>query len=536
MSCVRLQNVSKNYDGHVVLREVFFHLDPAERVGLIGPNGAGKTTVLRLILGQEAPSQGSVEVEAGTRIGYFSQFSELDGEATVYEVLDGLFAGVHALEYELLEVEEAFSQSPGGIELDRLLERQARLLAEMERRDGWNINVRIDTVLSKLGFSPALRTRPIQQLSGGWRNRAALARILLEEPDLLLMDEPTNFLDMEGLAWLESWFQKFRGALILISHDRHFLDNVVTRLVEIENYHFQDYQGGYSYYVREKALRLKTLQRQFLHEEELLVYEAESISDRRETARNPTRALQRKLANLKQAVEPRPVDRIVTGLYESLRASADLGHVEELAKAYPGQTLFKNLTFDLHRGDRIAILGKNGCGKTTLLRVLTSDEAADAGKVGWVGNAAIVYFNQVFENLDLNDTVSHAVNVVELAFLARRKKVNQFLSLFQFSELDLKKQIRALSGGQRSRVALAQCLLSGANVLFLDEPTNHLDLTSTQVMERALINFPGAVVAVSHDRFFIDKFAKRLLVFEENGCVAEFHGNWTLWNAQKGSI
>ena len=533
MSLVRFQNVSKTYDNNVVLREVFFHLDPGERVGLIGPNGSGKTTALRLILGQEAPTQGSVEIEPGLRIGYFSQFSELDGDATVYEVLDGLFAEVHALEYELLEIEEAFSLAPAGREMDQLLDRQARLLADMEHRGGWNTNVRIDTVLSKLGFTQNHRACPIHQLSGGWRNRAALARILLEEPDLLLMDEPTNYLDMEGLAWLETWFQKFRGALLLISHDRHFLDSVISRIIEIENYHFQEYLGGYSLYVREKPLRLKTLERQYLHEEELLVYEAESIADRREAAKNPTRALQRKLANIKQDSEPRPVDRILTGLYEGLRTSADLGRIEGLAKSYPSQPLFKDLTFDIHRGDRIAILGPNGCGKTSLLRVLTGDEQADAGRVAWVGSASFIYYNQVFENLDLNDTVSHAVNVVELAYSAPRKKVNQFLALFQFSELDLKKQIRVLSGGQRSRVALAQCLLSGANVLLLDEPTNHLDLTSAQVMERALLHFPGASLVVSHDRFFIDKFAKSLLIFEDQGRVSSFSGNWTLWQAAR---
>jgi ATPase subunit of ABC transporter with duplicated ATPase domains len=532
MSLVRVQNIEKHYEATCVLREVYFTLSAGERVGLIGRNGAGKTTLLRLILGQEQPDAGAVEVEMGARIGYFSQFSELNGDATVYEILDGLFADIHALEYELAELEDAFTLGAEGRELARLLDRQARLLAELEQRDGWNVGVRIDTVLSKLGFSPEDRRKPIRELSGGWRNRAALAKILLEEPDILLMDEPTNYLDVDGLAWLESWFQKFRGALLLVSHDRHFLDTVVTRIVEIENFHLQEYQGGYSLYVRERQLRLKTLERQYLHEEELLVFEAESIADRREAAKNPTRALQRRLANIKQNSEPKPVDRIVTGLYAQLHASADLARVEELGKAYPGRTLFDGLSFEIHRGDRIAILGANGCGKTTLLRVLTGGEEADAGKIAWVGNAAYIYYNQVFESLDLNDTVSHAVNVVDLAFLAPRKKVNQFLSLMQFSELDLKKPIRMLSGGQRARVALAQCLLSGANVLLLDEPTNHLDLASTQVMERALIHFPGAVVVVSHDRFFIDKIATRLLVFAGQGKVEEFGGNWTLWQAK----
>ena len=216
----------------------------------------------------------------------------------------------------------------------------------------------------------------------------------------------------------------------------------------IENYHLQEYQGGYSQYIRERSQRLKTLERQYLHEEELLAFEAESIIDRREAAKNPARALQRKLANIKQNTEPEPVDKIVTGLYQQLHASADLGRVENF-KAYDDHILFDDVSFEIHRLDRIAVLGRNGCGKTTLLHVLSGGEEADSGRVVWVGNSALIYYNQIFEELDLNDTVSHAINVIGLAYLAPRKKVNQFL-VMQFSELDLKKPIRALSGGQRA--------------------------------------------------------------------------------------
>jgi sulfate-transporting ATPase len=283
-------------------------------------------------------------------------------------------------------------------------------------------------------------------------------------------------------------------------------------------------------------LRLKTLGRQFEFEEELLALEAEAISDREEAARNPSRALKRRLANIKKQAQPRAVDKIITNIYERLYVSNDLCRVESASKAYDDQLLFDDLTFEIHRDDRIAVVGPNGCGKTTLLRAITEDGGAnnptlDAGRVAWSKGAAFVYYNQVFDELDLNDTVTHAVNVTGLAFIAPRKQVNRFLSLMQFSEMDLTQRIGTLSGGQRARVALAKSLLSGASVIILDEPTNHLDMTSTQVMERALAHFPGAVIVVSHDRFFIDKVATRLLVFEGDGVVREINGNWTMWQS-----
>jgi len=541
MSRIRFNNIYKDYDGKPVLREVFFKLNPGDRVGLIGKNGAGKTTALRLILHQvgaasvpEEPTSGSLEVEPGTRIGYFSQFSELSGDQNVEQVLDALFEEIHTLEYALLEAQEAIEQGPTGSEMDRLLLRQAALLDEMQHLDGWNYANKIDTVLSRLGFSPEHRRLPIDQLSGGWRNRAALARILLQEPDVLLMDEPTNYLDLAGLAWLEDWFINFKGAVMVVSHDRHFLDRVANRIIEIENYHFIEYQGGFTQYVREKPLRMKNLERQFEHEEELLALEAEAISDRQEALRNPTQALKRKLANIKKETKPRLIDKIVTDLYRGLYVPSDLLLVEHLSKSYGERVIFHDLGFEVHKGDRIAVVGPNGSGKTTLLRVLLEEEPPDQGRAAWAKGGSYVSFNQIFEELDLNDSVSHAVNVTDLAFSESRKSVHRFLGLMQFSELDLNQRIGNLSGGQRARVALAKALLSGASCILLDEPTNHLDLTSTQVMERALAYFPGAVIVASHDRFFIDKVATRLLVFEGQGVVKPIWGNWATWENHPG--
>jgi ATPase subunit of ABC transporter with duplicated ATPase domains len=519
MSLIRLHDVGVRFDNTQVLREAFFRLEPGDRVGLIGKNGSGKTTILKLILDQVAPDAGTVSVELGTRVGYFSQFSELDGEATITAVLDGLFAEIKAVEAELAAIDAAIAEGPAPGELDRLIGRQASLFEDMDRLDGWDYPRRIDTVLTTLGFDDAHRQCPIDALSGGWRNRAALAKILLEGPDVLLLDEPTNFLDVAGVEWLESWFRDFRGAAVIVSHDRTFLDTVVTRIIEVENNHLHEYPGNFAEYVVQKQFRLKTLEQQFVHESELLAFEAEGIADRRAAAKSESRGLGSQLAKIKKSRTPRPVDQIVTEIYGGLHVKDVLCRVEGLSKSYGEKPLFEGLSFEIRKGNRIAVLGANGSGKSTLLKVLTGEEPADSGEVAWAKGPGFVSYNRMLAGLGDEDTVSHAVNALpdSLALTATKKSVHRFLAMFQFSEADLKQKIGNLSGGQKARVAMAQCLLSGASVLLLDEPTNHLDLSSTQVMERALLHFPGAVVVVSHDRFFTEKIATRQLIFGAAG-------------------
>jgi ATP-binding cassette subfamily F protein 3 len=306
---------------------------------------------------------------------------------------------------------------------------------------------------------------------------------------------------------------------------------VATRIVEVEQHHLQEYDGNYTQYVRQKPMRLKSLEKLFEHEQELLVLEAEAIAQRELDARDPSNALRRRLANIKKQREPRPADTIVTRLYDPLHVPAKLCRAESVAKGYDDDILFYDLTFEIARGDRVAVVGPNGTGKSTLLRLLAGDEPPDAGRVVWERGVSGVFFNQMLAALPPDDSATHAVNVCPLVFTAPRRQVNRFLSLLQFSEAELQQRIGTLSGGLKARVALAQCLLSGAAVLLLDEPTNHLDVTTIQVMELALAHFPGAVVVVSHDRFFIDKVATRLIGFEGDGQVRLVEGNWTTWQA-----
>ncbi|RKP47930.1 ABC transporter ATP-binding protein [Cohnella endophytica] len=521
MSVIRLENVTKKYEESLIFRDIYFRLSKGERVGLIGRNGAGKSTVFRLILGKEEPTSGKVDIDPQAKIGYFSQFSELSGSLSVQQELEACFEQVALIERELQEVGEKLGLVTDDGEMEGLLGRQAELFEQMEHLDGWNVSVEINTVLTKLGFNERSRNQPIDELSGGWRNRAALAKMLIQQPDVVLLDEPTNYLDIEGIAWLEQWLYRFNGAMILVSHDRQFIDKVVTRTIEIENYHFQEYEGNYTDYVRKKKMRKKELDRQFEWEEELLLMESEAIDDRASRKSGSKDRLSRKLADNKKRIEPHPVNVLITDIYERLRFPDKLCEVKAIGQTYEGRQIFKDVSFDIQKEDRLVIVGPNGSGKSTLIKALTGQEKPESGEVVWEKGVGYAYFNRMWEELNPKDTVSHAVNTYGLGLDAPRKKVNKFLSMLQFSEADLSKTIGNLSGGQKARVALAKCLLSGSAVIVLDEPTNHLDLTSIQVMEQALIHFPGAVITVSHDRFFIDKIGTKMLTFDPVTGVSE---------------
>ena len=546
MSLVRLKGVTfRHGDGKVVLRDVSLRVGRGERVALMGSNGSGKTTLLGLIAGHLDPETGTADRDEGLRLTSFSQHTDIPDDATPVEVLEGVVAGHLALDDELATIERKLGEGNGDADL--LVARQHELLARMEAEGAWDARRRIDTVLSRLGFDEMHRVRPARELSGGWRNRAALARVLLEEPELVLLDEPTNYLDVEGIAWLETWMRSFSGAAVIASHDRHFLDQVATRIVEVESAALDEYPGSFSEYVRLKDSRRKALEKRSRVEAELWAFELAAIGDRREAARDPSRFLRRRLADIKKDVTPPLIDQVFTDLYARLRIGDQLGRTEQLTIERGGRVLVRDLDLEITRGSRIGVVGPNGCGKSSLLAVLAGEVDPTAGRVlqpqgsqyptsGRVvrpAGALWVSFASVRDNLDPKESLTHAVNTAAMVETAPRKQVHRFLEMLRFTELDLRKAIGELSGGQQARAALAVCLLSGAGVLLADEPTNHLDLMSTQVMERALLHFPGAVIVVSHDRFFLDKVANRLLVFEGDGRVRQVEGTWTTWDAQQ---
>jgi len=527
VSLIRLNDVTLRHDGRPVLREASLRLEAGDRVGIVGRNGSGKSTLLQLALGRLQPDEGVVTVEPGLRLGWFSQFSELDGDLTVVEVLDEVFEHVRGVEAELADLETGIAEAAVDAdrmdEMMRLVDRQAELFAEMDRLGGWDRERDVDRALTVLGFDEVHRATPVGQLSGGWRNRAALARIVLEAPDVLLLDEPTNYLDVAGVEWLEQWFRSFRGAALVVSHDRAFLDAVVTRIVEVEANHLHEYPGDWASYVTQKQFRLKSIEQLHAHEAELLAFEAEGIADRREAAKaagsGGAGRLGRDLARIKKERTPRPADRVVTEIYDGLHVKDVLCRVDGLGIDVGDRTLVDGLDLEVRRGDRVVVTGSNGSGKSTLLSVLEGSRRADRGRADVAAGVKVASYDRTVAELDDTDTVAHAVGAMpdSLALRATKKSVQRFLTLFQFSEADLQKKLGTLSGGQRARVAMAQCLLSGASLLLLDEPTNHLDVASAQVMERALVHFPGAVVVVTHDRAFADAVGTRRVVFGAEG-------------------
>ncbi len=510
LSC---QQISKSFGEETVLRQVSFHVEAQEKIAIVGINGAGKSTLLKIIMGELEPDEGLVVLAKETTIGYLAQHQEMSGNRTVYqEVLEGKRELI-LMEQQIRSMEEEL-QRVSPEELEAFMERYHRLLRRFEALDGYSCVSEVTGVLKGLGFSEADFQKPCSQLSGGQKTRVSLARLLVTKPDILLLDEPTNHLDIESITWLETYLLNYKGAVVLVAHDRYFLDRVVTKVVEISLHRGAVYEGNYTAYaqkaekVREEKLRAYYNQQREIAHQEAVIEKLKSFNREKSIKRAESRETM--LARVEVLARPQAEhSQIKITLTPSIISGNDVLSVEDLAKSYGEKTLFSQLSFDIKRGERVALIGQNGTGKTTILKILNQLVEADDGIFRLGTNVCIGYYDQEQQVLHPEKTLF--AEIADDYPTLTQTRIRNILAAFLFTEDDVFKRIADLSGGERGRLSLAKLMLSEANLLILDEPTNHLDIVSKEILESALNRYEGTVLFVSHDRYFINKTATRIL-------------------------
>jgi ATPase subunit of ABC transporter with duplicated ATPase domains len=509
---ISFSNISKQYGKQLIFVDTSFQLNPGEKVGLVGPNGAGKTTLFRMVVGEESPDDGEVSVPRKTTIGYFRQDVE---EMKGHSVLDEAIAGsgrVGDLHHELEDLQKALEDPSRAAEMDRILARFGEVQEEYDHLGGYTLEAQAREVLHGLGFDDDQIDGDAGALSGGWKMRVALARVLLGRPDVLLMDEPTNHLDIESIIWLERFLKNYPGALLMTSHDREFMNRIVTRIAEIDSGEITSYTGNYDFYERERAIREANQQAAFARQQAMLAKEQRFIDRFRTHAAKAAQVQSRiKALDKIEKIELPKKRQVVKFEFRTPPRSGDqVAVLEGVCKSYGPRVLYENFSITIRRGERWAVMGRNGAGKTTLLKMIAGAAAPDAGRIELGASLSMGYFAQ--QSLDVLDG--------ELTILEQLQKdfphdtlgsLRTLAGAFQFSGEDVDKRIRSLSGGEKSRLAMARMLYNPPNFLVLDEPTNHLDLATKEMLVDALKSFEGTMIFVSHDRMFLKGLGSRVL-------------------------
>lgn len=531
MSLITISNVTKRYDPDIILDDISIAIAPGDRIGLIGRNGCGKTTLLKIMCGILTDFKGDVVLAKGRRIGYLSQEPELEQDCTLRQEMLKVFDKRMALEDKMLLLAEEMETGESPI----LLQQYAGIQEQHERLGGYDYEHKINRVLGGLGFREQDFNLPVRVLSGGQKSRATLAKLLLEEPDLLLFDEPTNHLDINGIQWLENYLNtEYKGGVLVVSHDRYFLDRVVRKVWELTEQKINVYRGNYSKFLEIKNIEKLVDSRAYKIQQAFLAQEKEFID--RNIAGQRTREAQgrRKRLERVELVEKPKSDTptLKLNIAPSKRGGDDILRCQNVSKQFGDKVLFTNLTFDVFRGDVIGIIGPNGTGKTTFFRMMLGEEKPTAGEL-WVGpNLRLGYYTQELEGLNPESDVLD--EVWELCPDKTQFEIRSYLAKFLFSGDDVLKQIGNLSGGEQSRVQLAKLLLENANVLLLDEPTNHLDIPARESLENALAEYPATLFIISHDRFLLNRLATKLLIFDvtkEGTNTFLFEGSYTDFEA-----
>ena len=531
---IRLENISKQNGNHLLFIEASAALMKGEKVGLVGPNGAGKTTLFRMIAGQEAPDEGQVSVDRGVTIGYFNQdVGEMSGRSALSEVMDG--AGpVSAVAAELNALETAMADPDRVDEMDEIIEHYGEVQARFEELDGYALEGRAREVLAGLSFSQEMMDGDVGALSGGWKMRVALARILLMRPDAMLLDEPSNHLDLESLIWLEEFLKGYDGGLLMTSHDREFMNRIVNKIVEIDGGALATYSGDYEFYEQQRALNEKQQQAQFERQQAMLAKEIKFIERFKARASHAAQVQSRvkKLEKIEKVEPPKRRQAVAFDFPPAPRSGEDVVSLKSVHKAYGERIIYDGLDFQIRRKERWCVMGVNGAGKSTLLKLVAGAAEPDKGGVALGGSVKMGYFAQhAMELLDGERTVFESL---EDSFpQAGQGSLRALAGCFGFSGDDVEKKCRVLSGGEKARLVMAKMLYDPPNFLVLDEPTNHLDLLTKEMLITALSQYEGAMLFVSHDRHFLAALSNRLLELTDEG-IHNYGGGYTEYVARTG--
>lgn len=528
MILLSLQGVTKSFGTNEVLKGVSFTLQDGERMGLVGVNGCGKSTLMKIIAGLEHLDDGLITMQKGLKLGYLAQQGQVDENRTVLEELESVFAPVVAMEEQLRALERQMADAASDETLlHRLGSQYDQLTREFERRNGYGWRSTVQGVLAGLGFRKEQQGQRAALLSGGERTRLCLGRMLLSEPDLLLLDEPTNHLDLKSIAWLEKYLHDYKGAVLIISHDRYFMDHVCDRIGELLLGTVECYAGNYTSYSAQRAERFEIRMKAYeLQQKEIARQEAIIARYRmfnREKSIRAAESREKRLEKMERLEKPQDESAIHFHFDVRRRTGDDVLMVDELEKGYDGRTLFQHVKMHLRAGDRVALIGDNGVGKSTLFKCLIGEERPDAGTIRLGAGVDIGYYDQHQAHLHESKTVLD--EVWDDFRRLDQTEVRGALGKFLFTGDEVLMPVSTLSGGEKGRVALTKLMLRRDNLLLLDEPTNHLDMDSREVLEDALSDFPGTILAISHDRYFINRFATKVLVLEEGG-IKEYLGNY----------
>ena len=518
-------HISKAFLEKPVLNDVTFHIEKGEKCALVGINGAGKSTLLKIIMGELEPDSGTVVTERGLTVGYLAQIQNVSSENTIYEELLSVKADVIAMENQLTDYEHRMA-SVRGEELNELLDRYNLLQAKFKSMNGYGYRGEVQGIMNGLGFSTEDGSQKIGTLSGGQKTRVALGKLLLERPDLILLDEPTNHLDINSIQWLEGFLVSYKGAVLIVSHDRYFLDRIVTKVIELDNTRATVFTGNYSAYAEQKKVLRDSQMKAYLNNQAEIKHQEEVIRKLRQFNREKSirRAESREKMLDKMEVAAKPVevdDEMRIELRPCITSGRDVLHAEDLAMSFDDNKLFSGISFDISRGEHVAVIGANGTGKTTLLKIINGLLVPDRGTLRTGVNVHIGYYDQEHHVLNNENTVFEEISDAHPDM--DNTQIRNLLAQFLFTGEDVFKKIGDLSGGEKGRVSLAKLMLSEANFLILDEPTNHLDMVSKEVLENALNSYAGTVLYVSHDRYFINHTASRIMALTD-GKLLNFPG------------